>query len=167
MEGLDVLVRANEAECAALARMNELPGVLWLEAPLRVTRSGREGLKVVGVVRAKVRQTCVVTLEEFDAVLEEPVSVRFAPPEPPHGPGRGRREKSLTADEALDLEEDQPDPIVGGHVDLGTLAAEFLTLGLDPHPRKPGAQFEEPAPAAPDENPFAAALRRGVVADDD
>ncbi len=37
--------------------------------------------------------------------------------------------------------EDPPDEIVGGTVDLGALTAEFLALGLDPHPRKPGVDF--------------------------
>ena len=34
--------------------------------------------------------------------------------------------------------EDAPDPIVDGKIDLGALAAEFMILGLDPYPRKPG-----------------------------
>ena len=160
-EGLDVVVRANEAECAALARLNALPAVLSLEAPLHVTRSGRDGLKVVGVVRAKVRQTCVVTLEDFDATLEEPISLRFAPPEVEARSEHGRREKPLSADDALDMDEEGTDPLIGGQIDLGALAAEFLTLGLDPHPRKPDALFEEPAPAAPEESPFAV-LKRGA-----
>lgn len=160
-EGLEIVIRASDAECAALARLNALPGVLWLEAPFRITRSGRDGLKVAGVLRAEVRQTCVVTLEEFDALIEEPVSVRFAPPpQAQQGPAHGRRE-TLTADDALDLDADGADPLVGGHIDLGALAAEFLTLGLDPHPRKPGARFEEPAPTTPDDSPFAAILKRG------
>ena len=107
-----------------------------------------------GRVRAEVRQTCVVTLEEFDTVIEEPISVRFAPPEAKEGSDHGRREKFLSADEAMDLEADQPDPIVGGHIDLGALAAEFLTLGLDPHPRKPGASFEEPRSPSPRKSPW-------------
>jgi hypothetical protein len=41
-------------------------------------------------------------------------------------------------------------------VDLGALATEFLILGLDPYPRKAGAVFQPPAPAQPDESPFAA-----------
>jgi hypothetical protein len=153
-EGLDVLLRANEAECAALARLNALPAVLSLEAPLHVTRSGREGLKVVGVVRATVRQTCVVTLEDFDTTLEEPISLRFAPPEPEAGTEQGRRAKPLSAEDALDMDDERPDPLIGGQIDLGALAAEFLTLGLDPHPRKPDAHFEEPTPATPEESPF-------------
>jgi hypothetical protein len=163
-EGLDVVIRASEAECAALARENALVGVLWLTAPLHVTRFGRDGLKVQGVLRAAVRQTCVATLEEFDALLDEPVSVRFAPQAQEH-PSHGRREKPLSAEDALGIEEDGPDPLIGGGVDLGALAAEFLTLGLDPYPRKPGASFEEPAPAAPEESPFTVLSKRGGGAD--
>ncbi len=162
-EGLDVVIRASEAECAALARENALVGVSWLEAPLHVGRFGRDGLKVRGVVRAAVRQTCVVTLEEFGAVLEEPVSVRYAPQTQEH-PSHGRREP-LSAEEALDIEEDGPDPLIGGVVDLGALAGEFLTLALDPYPRKPGAAFEEPAPAVPEGSPFSALSKWGTGAD--
>ncbi|HTO79637.1 MAG TPA: DUF177 domain-containing protein [Methylocystis sp.] len=164
-EGLDVVVRANEAECAALARDNALVAVLWLEAPFHVARFGHDGLKVQGSLRAEVRQTCVVTLEDFDAVIEEPVSVRFAPPLESEKPSHGRREKALSAEDALEIEADGPDPLIGGVVDLGALAGEFLTLGLDPYPRKPGATFEEPAPAAPEASPFAVLSKRGAGAD--
>jgi hypothetical protein len=52
---------------------------------------------------------------------------------------------------------DPPDPIIGGRIDLGALAAEFLSLGLDPYPRKPGVDFEAPEGDAPgEESPFAA-----------
>jgi hypothetical protein len=50
----------------------------------------------------------------------------------------------------------EPEPLVGGVVDLGAIATEFLVLGLDPYPRKPGAIFEPPQEREPDENPFAA-----------
>ena len=49
-----------------------------------------------------------------------------------------------------------PEPLVGGIVDLGALATEFLILGLDPYPRKPGAVFELPQDVKPDPGPFAA-----------
>ena len=55
-----------------------------------------------------------------------------------------------------DLEaEDPPDPLVGDHIDLGAVAREFVALGLDPYPRKPGVVFayEEDAPG--EESPFA------------
>ncbi len=40
---------------------------------------------------------------------------------------------------------DDPEPLVGGTIDLGALAIEFLIVGLDPYPRKPGAVFEAAA----------------------
>ena len=55
----------------------------------------------------------------------------------------------------------------GGVVDLGTLAVEFLILGLDPYPRKPGAVFQAPQETAAGEGPFSAlaALQKGRDAD--
>jgi hypothetical protein len=52
--------------------------------------------------------------------------------------------------------EDAPEPLVGGVVDLGLLATEFLALGIDPYPRKSGAEFTAPAAADDDPKPFAA-----------
>jgi hypothetical protein len=49
-----------------------------------------------------------------------------------------------------------PEPLEGGIVDLGALATEFLILGLDPYPRKPGAVFVPPQGADLDQGPFAA-----------
>ena len=39
-------------------------------------------------------------------------------------------------------DEDEPDPIIDGKIDLGALTAEFFALGLDPYPRKPGAVLD-------------------------
>ena len=57
----------------------------------------------------------------------------------------------------------ETEPLIGGSIDLGALATEFLILGLDPYPRKPGATFQPPADAKPEESPFAAlaALKKG------
>ena len=58
-------------------------------------------------------------------------------------------------------DDDEPDPIVDGKIDLGALAAEFFALGLDPYPRKPGVAFEPPAEPEPEATPFAV-LRDGA-----
>lgn len=160
-EGLDIEIVATESECAELAKLNALPAIQSLTATLRARRWRGAGLEVAGELRAKIRQTCVVTLEDFDSDIVEPIEMRFAPPqEPPRA--RSRRGR-LGDDQAHDAHfhdptaEDPPDPLVGGAVDLGAVVSEFLTLALDPYPRKPGAQFDEPAPASPPESlsPFA------------
>jgi hypothetical protein len=145
-EGLDIEIVANEAERAALARANDIPAVLSLEARLRVRRWRSDGLEATGTLAARVRQNCVRSLEEFDSDLKEQVEVRFAPPAEAPRPRSRRHEAEPEPQEHEVLGEDPPDPLVGGAADLGAVVAEFLTLALDPYPHKPGAQFAEPAP---------------------
>ena len=78
-EGLETAIRANAEECAALAKANGLVAVARLEADFRIEREGAESFAVSGELRADVRQTCVVTLDEFDAQIVEPIELRFAP----------------------------------------------------------------------------------------
>lgn len=147
-------VEATPAERDALARDCDLPGIDSLSAAFRVRREGADGLHVTGTVTARVRQVCVVSLDEFASDLAEPVDVRFAPEAEVEELAAARAARPNGDDEEL---EDLPDPIVNGRIDLGALAAEILVLGLDPYPRKPGIVFDEPADAAePDESPFAA-----------
>jgi hypothetical protein len=40
--------------------------------------------------------------------------------------------------------EDPPEPLVDGKLDLAPVIAEFLTLSVDPYPRRPGAVFSPP-----------------------
>ncbi len=57
---------------------------------------------------------------------------------------------------------DPPDEIVDRKIDVGALTAEFLALGLDPHPKKPGVEFE-PVIEDSDASPFdeLARLKKG------
>lgn len=159
-EGLTIEIVAHESERAALAELNAIPAVLSLNATLRARRWRGEGLEIDGEMRARVRQTCVATLEEFETDIVEPLHLRFAPP---RDAKRSRRrpaaEEIVDAGHVLDpLGEDPPDPLIGETVDLGAIVSEFLTLALDPYPRMPGAKFAEPAPASGADvlSPFAA-----------
>lgn len=159
-EGLETEIVASEAERDALAALNGLPAVLSLSARLDVRRWRGDGLEVTGDLRARVRQICVLTLEEFETEIDAPIDLRFAPPREAPRP-RSRRHEPEPEPAAHDLGDDPPDELVGGAVDLGAVVSEFLTLSLDPYPHKPGARFEEPAPESGDNvvSPFAA-LRR-------
>jgi uncharacterized metal-binding protein YceD (DUF177 family) len=153
-DGLRQKIAADESERAALAKRYKLPEVESLEAEFHVTRSGR-GARVRGQARARVTQTCIVSLEPFEAEVIEEVDVRFAPP--------SEEKRAPKAEEEVRFEdEDEPDPLIDGRIDLGELAAEFVALGLDPYPRKPGVDFEAPEEEAPEPSPFATleALRK-------
>ena len=75
--------RTGAAQC--------LPAVHSLQAALTCAAMARGRIGVDGELRARLRQTCVVTLEEFDSELVEPIDVRFAPPPEEPGPGRDAR----------------------------------------------------------------------------
>lgn len=139
---------------AAVTRMAGLRDLPRLEANFDVTRRG-PGLHVAGRVSATVGQLCVVTLEPLVNEVEEAIDLLFVlQPTAEREDGEvGTRGESA----------DKTEPLIGGLVDLGALAIEFLILGLDPYPRKPGAVFQPPPEAKPDESPFAAlaSLRKG------
>jgi len=155
-EGQAVTIDATAAEREALAKLYDLPAIAALTATLRVEPAGRGGARVTGEVRGELTQICVVSLEPFATTVEEPVDVRFAPAADEDSARRAARE-SLTLSVA---DEDDPDPVVDGRIDLGALAAEFFALGIDPYPRKPGAQFVTPVEQAAPDSPFAALAAR-------
>lgn len=142
---------ANAEARAGVARMAGLRDLPRLQASFDVTRHG-SGLRVVGRVSATVGQTCVVTLEPLASEVEEAIDLVFAPQSAIHRDGNqdGAEERNLAETW------NEPEPLIGGTVDLGALATEFLILGLDPYPRKPGAIFQPPGDASSDEGPFAA-----------
>ncbi|GLK71631.1 DUF177 domain-containing protein [Ancylobacter dichloromethanicus] len=148
-EGLTVKLVPDAATRAAMARDFGIPGIPSMTAQVTLTPGPRGTVHVTGHIDAVATQTCVVTLEPFDTRVSEDIDLRFAPPEqiPEIRPGA-----------EIDVAElDLPDPLIDGTIDAGAVAAEFLALGLDPYPRKPGVRFEGPAEPGPEEiSPFAA-----------
>jgi hypothetical protein len=144
---------AADAEArGAIARMVGLRDLPRLEANFEVTPQGSGGLRVVGRVCATVGQNCVVTLEPLTNDVEEDVDLLFMP-QSARIEGEG---EAGAGGSPADTSSDHAEPLIGGVIDLGALATEFLVLGLDPYPRKPGAVFEPPRQERPDESPFAA-----------
>lgn len=147
---------ADERIRAELAKMAGLLALLRLQASFDVNRHGRDGLHVVGEVSATIGQTCVVTLEPMESELRERVELLFIPPAVDSVTGES--EVTMRLDER-----EPPDTLSDGAVDLGAVATEFLLLGIDAYPRKPGATFKFASAGDPESHPFAAlsALKMG------
>jgi uncharacterized metal-binding protein YceD (DUF177 family) len=146
--GLHVAIEAPAATRAAVAELAAVRDLPQLSAVFDLTRQG-SGVHVSGQVSARVGQTCVVTLEPIESAVEEAVGLAFAPASGTQSEPKSARKRAHGGDEP-------PEPLMNGMLDLGALATEFLILGIDPYPRKPGVQF---APLKPDdagEQPFAA-----------
>jgi hypothetical protein len=155
-EGQVVTIEATPTEREALASFYKLPAIAALTATLRLEPWGRGGARVTGAVRGALTQICVVSLEPFPATVDEAVDVRFAP-QPAADPKFSAAKETQTFSLA---DEDEPDPVIDGKIDLGALTAEFFALGLDPYPHKPGAVFEHSTKSDPADSPFSALAQR-------
>jgi Large ribosomal RNA subunit accumulation protein YceD len=151
-EGRHFALVADADTRASIARMAGLRDLPQLEADFDVTRQGRDGLRVVGHVSATVGQACVVSLEPLANKIDEDVDLLFVPKPTVELPA-GETEEG---DSRAETRWDEPEALVGGVVDLGIVATEFLILGIDPYPRKRGVVFEPPQDLKPDGGPFAA-----------
>lgn len=120
----------------------DLASLSAFEADLKIA-PGRVGWTLTGRVTATLEQVCGITLDPLPVVIDERFSVDLveaAEPEP---------------DEIeVALDDDAPDVIEDGRIDLGQYAVEQLALRLDPFPRKPGAEFVQP-PEPAEISPFA------------
>jgi hypothetical protein len=151
--GLRRDIEAGQAAREAMAEVAGLREILSASASLDVTPKSGGRFHVAGRVRARIGQTCVVTLDPIENDIDEPVDLIFAPPEQ-------IPQLADLVDEAAESDveiPDPPEPIVNGVIDLGRLATDALFLGIDPYPRRPDAVFEPPVVAAdPEDHPFAA-----------
>lgn len=141
-KGERVTVEASAEEREALARAFGLPAVHALVGRFELEGGGKR-VVVNGTVEGRVTRTCVVTLEPFEQDVREEVHLDFAPATAPVDEAEAEARKL-----------DPPDEIVDGKIDLGALTAEFLALGLDPYPKKPGVEFE-PIVDSDAQSPFA------------
>ena len=151
--GLHRDIEAGPATREAMAEVADLREILSASASLDVTPKGGGRFHVTGHVRARIGQTCVVTLDPIENDIEEAIDLIFAPPDQ-------IPELSDLVDDAAESDDeipDPPEPIEHGIIDLGRVATDALFLGIDPYPRRPDAVFEAPVVAEdPEDHPFAA-----------
>lgn len=153
--GLHRKLEASAAERQAIAEVGGLREVLSAQADLDVVPKSGGRVQVTGHIRARIGQTCVVTLDPIESEIEEEVDLVFAPE-------AEVRKMADPIEEGRDDEEppeviDPPEPIINGIIDLGRIATDALFLAVDPYPRKEGAVFEAEITAPdPEDHPFAA-----------
>lgn len=153
--GLHRELEASAAERHAMADLAGVREILSAQASFDVVPKSGGRVQVTGHVRARVGQTCVVTLDPMESEIDEEVDLIFAPE------AEVRRLADLIEEGQDDKEPpevaDPPEAIVNGIIDLGRIATDALFLAIDPYPRKPGVVFEaEVAALDPEDHPFAA-----------
>ncbi|MGV7215699.1 YceD family protein [Bradyrhizobium sp. UFLA05-112] len=152
--GLHRDIEASSREREAMAEVAGVREILSAQASFDVSPKSGGRVHVTGKVRARIGQTCVVTLDPIESEIDEEIDLVFAPE------AEARRladliEEGQDSDDAEAVPE-PPEAIIAGVIDLGWLATDALFLGIDPYPRKPGVVFEAQVTAPdPGDHPFA------------
>lgn len=121
-------IEPTAEEIPALAKRLGVSRLTNISASLTVTRK-RGAVRVEGQVTADVEQLCVVTLEPLQSKVSEPIEETYMEV----------REDEHAVE--IDVDPDSPEPLEGDELDIGELAAQYLALAIDPHPRAPGADL--------------------------
>jgi hypothetical protein len=145
--GVSQRIEATEAERVALARRLGISAMGMLVCDFRLRREGQGVVAAEAILRARVTQVCVVSLDDFESDLAFEFRVRFVP--------------AALESEEIDPEAEDEMPYAGDKIDLGEAAVQELALALDPYPRRPEAEL--PAEDAPEplSSPFAVLRSRG------
>lgn len=126
------VIRADKAECAALAQRLGLVSIQALSAKTGYALEG-DGVAASGSLSAEITQSCVVTLEDFTSTISQPFSLYFT----------AEDEAGVAEDcaEALIIDHSDHDnmPLENGRFDIGEAVSQTLALALDPYPRGPHA----------------------------
>ncbi|MGH1403328.1 MAG: YceD family protein [Alphaproteobacteria bacterium] len=119
---------------------------------------------VKGDIKAELKQCCVITTDPVSEIVHDAFSTWYVEPNKAVSFTKAKRDR-LSPKEKDELpmleEEEDPEMIVDGKIDLGELIVQNLSLALNPYPRVEGAAFEqdkegECAPEGMYDNPFAA-----------
>ena len=141
--GVKRTLTPDAATRARIAKALDLAALDAFEADVQLVPNTSGGWDLSGRVRADLAQTCGITLEPLPVKIDEGFSVQLAEP------------VDEESDEIIiTLEDESPDVVEDGQIDLGQYAVEQLALHLDPFPRKPGAEFVQP-PEPVEISPFA------------
>ena len=121
-------VDASSGELHALATRFGLPDISALRAKVRVERLARDrAVRIEGVITARLSYRSVVSLEPFEADIEESFSEILS------------NEAAPQKDTEIELRPDDEHMgwIKDGGFDLGEVLSQNLALLLDEHPRSP------------------------------
>lgn len=159
-------IEPDAEEVKALCQRLDLHDIQSLQCVYMIQRNeGNMVVHIQGTITAKLKQKCVVTLEPVAQEIHEEFEAWYADDSQAVSFARAKRDrmnmKDLEDQPILEEQED-PEPIIDGKIDLGEVATQFLSLALAPYPRAEGVEFPEQSKALgaePDgvyDNPFAA-----------
>lgn len=140
--GKTLHIQANPDQLKAIAKRLDVKEVKSVEADLTLTlQNGGHILYINGNFKADVIQECVVTNEPLESFVQDDIEAWYADHDKaiPFARAQQKIKAIEEGDEVQMLDEkDDPESMVDGQVDLGEMVIQFLSLAINPYPRKDG-----------------------------
>ncbi|WP_273760163.1 DUF177 domain-containing protein [Bartonella sp. ML70XJBT.G] len=138
-KGIRVHICANQRECAHLAKNHALVEVKSCEGKFHIFPWKKHGVRIKGLLQARIMQLCVVTLEPLENIIHEKIEVVFVPED------SNLLKPNILEDTGelfLDAEgQDMPEVFYGDKIDIGAIMEEFFELSINHYPRKEGVKM--------------------------
>lgn len=126
-------ISATAEECVHLAERLDLRSLTGLTAEMDIRRvSGGNAVRINGRFVADVVQACVVSLQDVPDHIEASFETFFTTEQ-------GKTSKEIEF--VFNDDENTPEQIVNGMIDLGEIVTQYLSLELNPYPRAAGADL--------------------------
>lgn len=145
------VLNADKDELQDIAEILQIESARRLHAEIYVKRNPKENLlRVWGTVEARLELKSVISLENFFQNLKVPFELNF--------------DTNATYDDIHNLDaginDDVPDIVINGVINLADICIEQIALNLDDNPRVEGEEFnysdyDKSATAEKEESPFA------------
>ncbi len=139
-----LVISADDEQRKNLAKRLDILSVDRAKADLKLVRiRGNMVVHITGEIEADVTQECVVTGDPVQGTILEQFEAWYADPESAISFTKARKEKEMkkgAGEMPIVDESEDPEPIIEGRIDVGDLATQYLSLGLNPYPHAPGVE---------------------------
>ncbi|MEM9468709.1 MAG: YceD family protein [Pseudomonadota bacterium] len=158
-------IRADKEALKDVALRAGVPAIESLSADLTLQReqAGRV-VHAAGRFSAELTLECVVSAEEFTHKIEEPVEGWFEDKEKTVSFMQALKERDRDTQKnaksgvevEISSEEEDPESMINGEIDLGELVVQHLILALPAYPHKDGVEYPhgDDVPVAGEESPL-------------
>jgi len=130
----EIEIKATSKECAAIAARFEILCIEAFSANCTATPWRKKGISLTGRIRARLEQSCIVTLEPVAQQIDVPFRALFWPAkyadELPDAGLSGEIFNDITLDDSPELYEND-------EINMGETVLEYFALAIDPYPKKP------------------------------
>ncbi len=127
-------LRADAEDCEKIREILQIPGVDAFSADISLKYNLKEHLlKLWGKAEARLELESVISLEKFKKNYAADFELVYDT--------QATLKSQKVEEEEMSIEDDIPDVVINGQIDLADVAIEQIALQMEDHPRREGEVF--------------------------